>query len=184
MIDEDDDPQIVETFARFGRAIYMANVVELGLAQALLQIEFLTPVREKAIKEQGKNFDPKKFSAEFDDSMKERFKDLMGTLTLRASQHEVVFDVALQKRMTEAKLRRNFLAHNYWRESGEKFMTKDGRAEMIEELSKDAHTFEKLSDDIRAATRPVREKLGVNEDALNEGVEKRLGELKEKLKLT
>ena len=32
MIDKDDDLQIMETFARFGRTIYMANVVELGLA--------------------------------------------------------------------------------------------------------------------------------------------------------
>jgi hypothetical protein len=42
MIDEDDDPQTVETFARFGRAIYMANVLELSLAQTLMQIDFLT----------------------------------------------------------------------------------------------------------------------------------------------
>jgi hypothetical protein len=39
MIDKNDDPQIVETFARFGRAIYMANVVEMSLVQTLLQVE-------------------------------------------------------------------------------------------------------------------------------------------------
>ena len=65
MIDKDDDPQIVETFARFGRAVYMANVVEMSLIQTLLQVEFLTSARDKFIREKGKGFDPKKFDAEF-----------------------------------------------------------------------------------------------------------------------
>jgi hypothetical protein len=72
MIEEGDDLQIMETFARFGRAIYMANVVELGLAHTLLQIEFLTPAREKFIQSQGKNFDRKKFDAEFEAFMEKR----------------------------------------------------------------------------------------------------------------
>jgi hypothetical protein len=182
MIDEDDDPQIVETFARFGRAMYMANVLELGLVQTLLQIEFLTPAREKFIKDQGKNFDRKKFDAEFDIFMEKQLKKTMGTLNLMVSKR-AEFDEALRKRISDATARRNFLAHHYWRESGEKFMTKEGRAEMIEELSRDADSFEQLDRDIRAATKPIREKLGINENALNEGVEKRLGELKEKLKL-
>jgi hypothetical protein len=62
-------------------------------------------------------------------------------------------------------------------------MNKDGRTEMIEELPKDADSFEQPDKDIREATKPVREKLGIKEDTLNEGVEKRLGELKERLKL-
>lgn len=183
MIDKDDDPQIVETFARFGRAMYMANVLELGLVQTLLQIEFLTPAREKFIKDQGKNFDRKKFDAEFDAFMQEHFKKTMGTLNLLVSKR-AEFDEPLRKRITDATKRRNFLAHNYWRESGEKFMTKEGRAQMIEELSKDAECFKELDRDIRVATKPVREKLGINEDAVNEGVEKQLGKLKEKLKIS
>lgn len=182
MLDKDDDLQIVETFARFGRAIYMANVVELGLAQTLVQIEFLTPAREKHIKEQRKDFDRNKFDAEFETFMAERAKQTMGTLNLRVSQKSE-FDEALKKRISDATLRRNFLAHRYWPEMSVKFMTKEGRDEMIKELSQDADIFEQLDRDIRQATRPVREKLGINEAPLNEGVEKRLGELKEQLKL-
>jgi hypothetical protein len=50
MIDKDDDPQIVETFARFGRAIYMAHVLELSLAQTLMQIDFLTQPAKNSLK--------------------------------------------------------------------------------------------------------------------------------------
>jgi hypothetical protein len=54
---------------------------------------------------------------------------------------------------------------------------------MIEELSKDAEMFEQLDQDVRAATKPVREKLGINEDALDERVEQNLSELLARLKL-
>jgi hypothetical protein len=182
MIDKDDDPQIVEAFARFGRAIYVANVVEMSLAQTLLQVEFLTPAREKFIKEKGKSFDPKTFTAEFDAFMEKQSKKTMGTLNLRVSQR-AEFDEALRKRISDVTLRRNFLAHNYWRSTAEKFMTKAGRDEMIEELSKDADTFEQLDKDVRTATKPVRAKLGINEEALNKRVEQNLGKLLSQLKL-
>jgi len=62
-------------------------------------------------------------------------------------------------------------------------MTKVGRGEMIEELSKDADVFEQLDKDIRLATKPAREKLGINETVLNERVEQHLGKLLAELKL-
>jgi hypothetical protein len=54
---------------------------------------------------------------------------------------------------------------------------------MIEELSKDADTFEQLAKDIKEATKPVREKLEVKEAALDAAVEQRLAELKSELNL-
>ena len=52
-LDKNDDPQVVEVFARFGRAIYMANVVEDGLVRTLMQINFMK-TKEVFIKAQGK----------------------------------------------------------------------------------------------------------------------------------
>lgn len=181
MLDEDDDQQIVETFARFGRAIYMANVVEVGLAQTLMQIEFLTPAREKFIAEKGKDFDQAAFDADFTAFMAKQFSKTMGQLKQRVAEVSN-FDEALRKRIIDATERRNFLAHHYWRESAEQFMTEDGRAKMIEELTKDAEVFEQLDKDIRSATKPVRERLGIKEALLNEGVEEQLGQLLTKLK--
>jgi hypothetical protein len=142
---------------------------------------FLTPARENFIKERGKDFDPKMFAADLDAYVRKQSKKTMGTLNLRASQRSE-FDEALRKRMMDATLRRNFLAHDYWHSNAEKFMTKAGRDEMIEELSRDADTFEQLEKDVRMATQPVRERLGINEDTLNERVEQNLGELLARLK--
>jgi hypothetical protein len=58
-----------------------------------------------------------------------------------------------------------------------RFITKDGRTKMIDELVIDADTFEQLDRDIREATKPVRMKLGIKEEQLNEGLEKRMAEL-------
>jgi hypothetical protein len=52
--DEDDDEQIIEAFARFGRAVYLANVVEDSLVRTLMQIKFME-TKEAFIKAQGKD---------------------------------------------------------------------------------------------------------------------------------
>jgi len=78
------------------RAIYLGNVLELGLAQTLLQIEFLTPARERFIKEQGAQFDRKKFDAEFDAFMEKTVsKRPWGTLNLPVSQRAEFDEVRL-----------------------------------------------------------------------------------------
>jgi hypothetical protein len=62
-LDENDDPQVVEVFARFGRAIYMGNVVEDSLVRTLMQIKFMQ-TKEDFIKAKGKGFDRAKITAE------------------------------------------------------------------------------------------------------------------------
>jgi ribosome-binding protein aMBF1 (putative translation factor) len=48
---------------------------------------------------------------------------------------------------------------------------------MIEELSNDINTFEKLAKDVLEATKSVRKKLGISEETLNERVESRMADL-------
>jgi hypothetical protein len=114
--ESEDDETIKETYARFGLAVYMANVLELALAQTLMQIEFLTPFRDEYIRTHGKNFDRKKFDTEFDSYMKKQFEKMMGTLALRISKCSG-FSEELKARIAAAKNRRNVLVHHYWRES-------------------------------------------------------------------
>jgi hypothetical protein len=54
--------------------------------------------------------------------------------------------------------------------------TEDGRAKMIEDLTADADTFEKLAADIHEAMKPVREKLGIKDEMLDAQVEKKMAE--------
>ncbi len=63
----EEAPDLKEVFAYFGRTAYMANVLEVALAQTLLQVEFMTNLRATVLKNQGKDFDRAKYENEFDE---------------------------------------------------------------------------------------------------------------------
>ena len=114
MSNEDaDDPQIKDTYAHFGLAMYWANVLELALVQTLLQIDFLKSVRENHAG--GKKADRRQLDAAFDVFMQKQYDKMMGTLALKASKCGE-FSAELKGRISAAVKRRNFLAHRYWRE--------------------------------------------------------------------
>jgi hypothetical protein len=83
MTEEEEGEQIKETFAYFGRAFYMASVIETGLAHVLLQAEFMESVREEYVRTKGKGFDRKKYETEFDAFMENNFAQTMGNLIKR-----------------------------------------------------------------------------------------------------
>jgi hypothetical protein len=176
-LDEDDDPQLVELFARFGRAFYMANVVEDQLVLTLMQIEFAR-TKEKFVNAKGKGFDRAKIAADWDAYEKAQREKTMGGLRnlVKASAD---FDEALKKRVDDAKERRDFLAHHYWKEQAVTMQTKEGRDKMIAELIVDADDFEKLAADIQKAMKAVREKLGVKDEELDAHVEKLMAQMRE-----
>jgi hypothetical protein len=170
--DEDDDQQVIEVFARFGRAMYMANVVEDQLVLTLMQVQFMR-TKEDFVRAQGKGFDRATIEAEWNAYEKDQRKKTMGELR-NLVKTSADFDEALKKRIDDAKARRDFLAHNYWREQALAMQTKEGREKMIAELTADTETFEKLAGDIREAMEPVRQKLGIKEEKLDALVEKQM----------
>ena len=62
----DGDEHVKTVFAHFGRAYFMANVFETGLAIAIMQLEFLTGVAERIRREGRENFDQARYEADFD----------------------------------------------------------------------------------------------------------------------
>lgn len=66
---------------------------------------------------------------------------------------------------------------------GSSFLDNDGRTKMIRELNGDAEMFEQLDVVIREAMKPIRKKLGIEEEVLDEQVDKRLAEVKSGLAL-
>jgi hypothetical protein len=161
----EESEQTKETFAYFGRAFYMASVVETGLAHVLLQAEFLTSVRDEYVRTKGKGFDRKKYEADFDAFMEKNFAQTMGNL-IRRIRNFPEFTEGLKARIIAAKERRDFLVHHYWRERAVSFFNSEGRAKMILELNADAEMFEGLDKDIQAAMKPIRQRLGINEDKI------------------
>jgi hypothetical protein len=70
---DEESWDIRETFAFFGRAVYMASVLDVGLAHVLMHGQFMTKAREEYVATKGKNFDRKAYEAAFDKFMEDQF---------------------------------------------------------------------------------------------------------------
>jgi hypothetical protein len=169
-VDEELDQhswEIRETFAYYGRAVYMSSVVEVALAHVLLFADFMKRVRDGYVATKGEGFDRKQYERDFDAFMDRQFDQTMGNLMRRVEKFGG-FDTALKVRIADAKKRRDYLTHHYWRERCIDFATSEGRAKMREELSADAQMFGHLDRDIDAASAPLRAALGIKDAALEE----------------
>ena len=138
--------------------------MEVGLAHVLMFSQFMIEEREKIISTKGKGFDRKAYEARFDAFMDQQFAQTMGNLIRRVEKFDG-FDDAIKQRISDAKKRRDFLMHNFWRERSTQFATTEGREAMRAELNDDAEMFQKLDWDVEAASAIVRKKLGID-DAL------------------
>jgi hypothetical protein len=168
---DDDAWEKRETFAYFGSAMYMASVLEVGLAHVLMHGQFMKQARDEYIANRGKGFDRTKYEADFDAFMDNQFAQTMGNLIRRVTAF-AGFDDEMKTRIVAAKQKRDFLTHHYWRERSVEFNTSAGRATMMEELHADVDMFRQLDREIEAATKHIRESIGM-EDKVVEAYVKR-----------
>ncbi len=162
MIEEpyDKGDHIKSVFAYFGRAYYMANVFETGLAIALMQLDFLTDVMARLRREGRANFDRARYEADFDAFMEQQHAQTLGGLLKRFEALAAV-DPSVKKIISEAKAKRDFLAHHYFRERSDEFVNRAGRDQMIAELDEAAEIFSSADKALDAILEPVRNKLGI-----------------------
>lgn len=69
-----------ETYAAFGRAFYMACVLEVGLSHALMFGEFMS---DQLVKNRETPFDLERYQSAFDKYMDEQFSQTMGNIICR-----------------------------------------------------------------------------------------------------
>lgn len=161
-----------ETFAYFGSAMYMASVLEVGLAHVLM-LGFMKKTREDCIGTRGKGFDRTKYEADFDAFMNDQFAQTMGNLIRRVSTF-AAFDDEMKARIVAAKQKRDFLTHHYWRERSVEFSTSAGRGIMMEELQADMEMFRQLDRDIEATTKHIRESIGMDDKMVEAYVKRQM----------
>lgn len=150
-----------EVFAYFGRAYYMANVFETGLALAVVQLDFMVEVME-TVKRTGLNdFDRTNYENEFDAFMNRQHAQTLGNLIKRV--HGLAnMDTSLKDLIAEAKKRRDFVAHHFFRERSEAFVTRHGREEMIHELEIAHEIFVAADRALAKFMEPHLNRLGMN----------------------
>lgn len=153
-----DEEQVREVYAHFGLAMYLAQVLEHGVVNALVILRL--PAKAKMTRQ------------DIDEFMEGRFQKTLGAL-LRQQRSEIgsipgELDSVLRKALRE----RDFLAHHYFRERSERFVLRDGREQMLQELQGYQKLFEDAEGLLSQALAPFRIRYGVTDEVLDEEYER------------
>lgn len=152
------DEHVKTVYAHFGLAQYLAQVLEHGLANTLVYAELL-PRRA------GEPVPRKQWEEEFDGFMNQQFEKTLGRL-IRGLRAITSVPTDLEDLLNNALKTRNFLAHHFFRERAESFMSRKGREEMIEELDQAQTLFSLADEKLAEVADPLREKYGLTDERL------------------
>jgi hypothetical protein len=176
---EDDDERARDLYAHFGLAYYLAAVLEEGLAQAIMQADFLVRKRDAITAAGAAGFDRAAYEAQLDSYM-ERVNRMTAGAMARQLAQVTKLDPALVTQIERAIERRNFLAHHFFRERVEKFYSRQGQDELLAELLGDQELFGAVDRAVHAAMAPIREAVGMPEDLLQAHVATHLAKIHRK----
>jgi hypothetical protein len=141
-----------DVYAHFGLAIYEAQVLEHGLANALAYAGIASgrlPTVE-----------------DFETFLSKRFECTLGKL-IKDLGGAVEVDPALEASLRVALLQRNWLAHNYFRERSEVFVSAHGCESMIVELQAAQELFEQVRMGLDEAISNLAMSIGVNQSVVD-----------------
>jgi hypothetical protein len=161
----DEGEHCKEVYAHFGLAYYMAGVFESGLANAILQLDYLTKVAEEYRTKGPGNFDRPTYEAKFDSFLASQHAQSLGNLIKRV-QALADMDAGLKAQIIGAKERRDFLAHHFFRERAVEFNKRQGRDDMIAELVAACAIFDRADEALTGFMEPHRKKLGISKEFL------------------
>lgn len=152
----DDDSQFRDVYAHFGLAMYLAQCLEQSMFIHLMFFDFF-PRNIKDFKDQ------QHWAQEFDKYESLELGKTMGRLIQTFKDAGQPTD-DIKALLAKALVERNRLAHKYFSENAEAFMTASGRGEMIAELESIQSLFRAASSMIDAITIPVARRYGLTEE--------------------
>jgi hypothetical protein len=162
---DDENEQIKEVYARFGLAVYFAQALEHGIANALLVVDLIPKRRHLAPSKE-------EWAAEVDAFMDHHFEDTMGRL-INSLGSIATLGVDLESLLRNALRKRNWLVHDYFRERAEVFMSNTGRQEMLKEIDECRELFQAADDSLDSIVRPLRTSQGITDEWIEREMKRR-----------
>lgn len=156
--DDDAVKQVREVYARFGLAVYCAQVLEHGIVNALVILELIPSRRHLA-----RSAD--EWGTEFDAFMDRHFQATMGRM-MRDLRAVARVDDGLEQLLSEALRKRNWLVHHFFRERATEFMSSTGRKKMLSEVDRCRDLFYSADKCLEATVAPLRLKAGLTDELL------------------
>lgn len=145
------DDVVRDTYAHFGLAIYRAQVLEVGIVNAMVIGRM--PDRQRIARH------------EIDAFMERSYRNTLGQL-VRALAKYVAVPSAVAEVLDQALSRRNWLAHDYFRARAVEFSTDAGCLRMIDELQLAQQLFSDATSQLDSLVRPIRERFGLTDEAI------------------
>lgn len=166
--DNDEDPdQEREVYARFGLAVYFAQVLEHGIVNALAILHLIPTQRHlTGSREEWTSMADVFFGRHFGTTMGRMMKGLRGVVEVPAD---------LDGLLSRALTLRNWLAHDFFRERAVEFLTPAGRAQMLREIDEARSVFQDADKCLEQVVTPARIKAGITDEVLGELHRRMLG---------
>ena len=143
--------KVREVYAHFGLAMYHAQCLERILAMALASV--YRPNGRTPTKHQLR------------DLLETNYQKTLGDL-VRQLRTTVPIDERLEKLLSEALKKRNWLAHDYFWERAAAFCRSDERKSMVAELDEAADFFLKVDQEFRGVLDQWLAKRGITQEIL------------------
>lgn len=158
MYEHDEDEHVKEVYARFGLAVYFAQVLEHGLVNALVILD-LIPSRRHLARSRDQ------WGAEVDAFMDRHFQATMGRM-MKNLRDMTQVDADLEQLLHDALNKRNWLVHDFFRERATQFMSAEGRGQMLREVAECRDLFQSADKALEAIVEPLRKKAGITDELL------------------
>lgn len=158
------DEETREVYARYGLAMYFAQVVEHTIVNLMIALRL--PERGALTKQDIDQFMNEAFAMTFGRLLKE----------LRRMDQPTHF---LQRDLDQTRNMRNWLAHRYFRDRAVQFMSPAGRVAMLQELDDATSLFLEVNEHLERLSAEVRAANNVGEDAVRQEYEQLLLEVQQ-----
>lgn len=165
-----DNVQVREVYSRYGLAMYMAQVLEHGMVNAVIVMQTLPSMRTHE--------NEAAWHATFDGAYETGLARTYGNM-LRQLENLNGFPPNLINRLRGAKEDRDILAHRFFRQNDLAFMNRDGRTSMIAWCEDRIVLFKALSDDVDAFLAPIQQRYGITQAWIDNAMEASLQQARE-----
>jgi len=159
----DIEEEVKEVYARFGLALYCAQVLEHGIVNALIVVD-LIPSRRHRVR-----------SIEEWESLLDSYADSHFALTMgklvRDLRSVTPVSPDLEDLLGQALAKRNWLAHGFFRERATEFMDSSGREQMLTEIDECRAVFEAADQLIEVVLGPLRAAAGITDEIVERALE-------------
>lgn len=164
----DEEIDIKDVCAQFGLTFSHGVNVEGIPANLILTADFVKRMYDESKKAGKPIYDRYTMGRKLDEYLDEQHEKTMGRLlNAKGGVKEFIkLDTALEKRVDDALRRRNYLAHNFWRERGQEAISVKRRAAVFADLQADQKFLEDLAKDLEAVAMDQVRQIGLDADKL------------------